>query len=90
MLACMSSRELTEWMAYEQLTGPLDGRRGDVQASLIAATIANSQRGKGQAPKPLKQFMLVWDKAPRKMTPEEMWQAAMQANTAMGGTVRTP
>ncbi|MER7874826.1 hypothetical protein ABTY63_14885 [Streptomyces solisilvae] len=74
-------------MAYERITGPLDGRRGDIQAAIIAATVANSQRSKGRALLP-KDFIPKWDK-PRAMTPEEMWAAAMQANASLGGTVAT-
>lgn len=84
MLAHVGSRELAEWMAYERITGPLGGRRGDVQAAIIAATVANSQR-KGRPLQP-KDFIPKWDK-PAAMTPEEMWAAAMQANAALGGTV---
>lgn len=88
LLARIGSRELSEWAAYEQITGPLDGRRGDVQAAIVAATVANSQRGKGQRPRGPMDFLPVWDKSAQRMTPEEMWQAAVKANTAMGGTVR--
>src|SRR3546814_10930115 len=42
----MSSSELTEWMVYEKITGPLGRRRGDIQAATIAATIANANRSK--------------------------------------------
>lgn len=87
MLARISSRELSEWAAYEQLTGPLGGRRGDVQAAIIAATVANAQRSKGRALLP-KDFIPKWDK-PKAMTPEEMWAAAMQANASLGGTIAT-
>ncbi|MDT3395431.1 hypothetical protein RKE29_01990 [Streptomyces sp. B1866] len=86
LLARTSSAELTEWMVYERLTGPLGGRRGDVQAAIVAATVANAQRARGRALRP-EDFLPVWDK-PRAMTPEEMWAAAMQANAALGGTVR--
>ncbi|WP_431772178.1 phage tail assembly protein T [Streptomyces cucumeris] len=87
LLAETGSRELAEWAAYERITGPLDGRRGDVQAAIVAATVANSQRTKGRPLQP-KDFIPKWDK-PKAMTPEEMWAAAMQANAALGGTVTT-
>ncbi|MBI0294508.1 DUF4035 domain-containing protein [Streptomyces sp. PRKS01-29] len=87
LLAETGSRELAEWMAYERITGPLDGRRGDVQAAIIASTVANSQRSKGRALLP-KDFIPKWDR-PRAMTPEEMWAAAMQANASLGGTIAT-
>ncbi|MDG9705541.1 hypothetical protein [Streptomyces sp. DH37] len=86
LLARVSSRELTEWMAYERITGPLDTRlRGDISAGIIAATVANA----GGAKRKLKpsDFVPTWFK--RKKTPQEIWQDAMRANTALGGSVRT-
>lgn len=85
LLARISSRELSEWAAYERITGPLGADRGDVQAAIIAATVANTARSKGRVLQP-KDFVPKWDR-PKAMTPEEMWQAAMQANAALGGTV---
>ena len=53
MLASMSSRELSEWMAFYTID-PFDERRGDLRAGLVASTIANVHRGKNQPPfKPL-------------------------------------
>jgi hypothetical protein len=84
MLADMSSRELTEWQAYERVTGPLDaGLRGDISAGIIAATVANSAGGKKKA-KP-KDFMPTWFK--RRKTPAQIWQEVVKANAALGGTV---
>ncbi|MFH8369201.1 hypothetical protein [Streptomyces sp. NPDC018031] len=85
LLSRISSRELTEWAAYEQLTGPLGGRRGDIQAAIIAATVANSQRSRGRRAEPA-DFLPRWGR-PRVMTPEAMWAAAVQATTALGGTI---
>lgn len=85
LLARTSSRELTEWMAYERVTGPLDSRlRGEISASIIAATVANSQGSKLKA----KDFVPVWFK--RKKSPAEIWQDVVKANSALGGLVRTP
>jgi hypothetical protein len=81
-----SSRQLTEWMAYERITGPLDARlRGDISAGIVAATVANANGAKRKL-KP-SDFVPTWFK--RKKTPQEIWQDVMQANTALGGTVRT-
>jgi hypothetical protein len=83
LLARMSSRELTEWMAYERITGPLDPRlRADLSAGIIAATIANANGSKLKA----KDFIPEWFKRPK--TPEEIWQDVMAANTALGGRIR--
>lgn len=86
LLSRVSSRELTEWMAYERLTGPLDSRlRGDISAGVIAATVANSAGAKSTA-RPA-DFLPTWYERPK--TPEEIWQEVMKANAAMGGHVVT-
>lgn len=80
----MSSREITEWMAYERVTGPLDpAQRADISASIVAATVANSNGAKLTA----KDFIPVWYQ--RKKTPREIWLDVMKANAALGGTVST-
>lgn len=61
MLADMDSAEITEWMAYEQISGPLGPERIDVLASIMAATTANTARGKGQSAKEPKDFLPEWD-----------------------------
>lgn len=82
----MSSRELTEWMAYERVTGPLDERlRGDIAAGVIAATVANSSGAKRKATPA--DFLIKWFK--RKKTPQEIWHDVLQANAALGGSVTT-
>ncbi len=47
LLGAMDSRELSEWMAFD-LVEPIGGRRGDIQAAIVASTIANVNRGKGK------------------------------------------
>lgn len=85
MLARMSSREITEWMAYERVTGPLDVRlRGEIAASIIAATVHNAAGAKTRA-KP-SDFMPSWFK--RRKTPQEIWQEVLKVNSALGGSVR--
>lgn len=84
LLARTSSRELSEWMAYEKITGPLDARlRGDIAAGIVAATVANSAGAKRKA-KPA-DFIPQWFK--RRKTPREIWQDVLKANAALGGTV---
>lgn len=61
MLADMTSAELTEWMAYEQVTGPLGPERSDVLLASLTATVANTARGKGQRAKEPQDFMPKWD-----------------------------
>lgn len=87
LLARTSSRELTEWQAYEKITGPLDARlRGDISAGIIASTVANSAGSKKKL-KP-SDFMPTWFK--RRKTPDEIWQDVVKANAALGGAVDDP
>ena len=84
LLARISSRELTEWMAYERVTGPLDSRlRGDISAGIIAATVANSFGSKKKL-KP-SDFLPRWFK--RRKTPDEIWAEVVKATAAFGGTI---
>lgn len=85
LLQRVSSRELTEWRAYESVAGPLGPERGDVQAAIIAATVANAFRGKGKPATPA-DFMPEWDRQPTQ-TVEEMVSIAYALNAAFGGTV---
>ncbi|WP_237498236.1 MULTISPECIES: hypothetical protein [unclassified Streptomyces] len=57
----MSSAELTEWAAYEQISGPLGPERMDVLLASLTATVANTARGKGQRAKEPGDFMPTWD-----------------------------
>lgn len=43
----MSSDEFTDWMLYYQLN-PFGPWRGDIQAALVASTIANANAAKGK------------------------------------------
>ena len=45
LLARIDSRELSEWMAYYELN-PFGSVRNDLQAGIVASTIANVNRGK--------------------------------------------
>ncbi|MGW3674640.1 phage tail assembly protein T [Streptomyces sp. NPDC005166] len=86
LLTRTSSRELTEWIAYEKVTGPLDTRlRGDIAAGIIAATVSNSNGGKKRA-KP-SDFMPNWFK--RRKSAQEIWQDVVQANAALGGSTNS-
>jgi hypothetical protein len=85
MLSRISSRELSGWMAYERITGPLGQRRDDIHTAMIMAMIANTNRPKGKAPIPVEKFLPDWDHT-RPQTDEDMWAAIRAANDAMGGT----
>lgn len=81
MLAGMSSRELTEWAAYEQVTGPLGSPRTDLQTGIIAAAVVNAITGKARA-KP-GDFIPKWDRAPA--APEDLFRKVQQLNQALKG-----
>lgn len=89
LLAETGSAELAEWRAYEQIAGPLGGVRGDVNAAMISAAIVAVNRSKGQRGPSLADFMPRWDRAPVRKSPEDLFKAAMAANTALQGRVVT-
>lgn len=84
LLARTSSRELTEWIEFEKLNGPLGPERADFHAALIASTLANVHRGKGKPPAKISDFLPQWGQ------PRQSWQEqkdiARQLNRALGGT----
>ena len=49
----MSSREYAEWLAYAEIE-PIGVDRSDLQAGVIAATVANTHRDVEQTPEPYK------------------------------------
>jgi hypothetical protein len=80
----LDSYELTEWMVFEKMTGPLGRRRGDIQAATIAATIANANRGKGGRKFKMTDFLIPYEQTGRK-SPEQMLAAIKSLNRSMGG-----
>lgn len=50
MLTRMSSRELSEWMAYANLE-PFGEERADLRAGIVASVIANANRDPKRQPK---------------------------------------
>lgn len=85
MLAHVDSAELTEWIAYEQITGPLGSTRDDIHAGIIAATIYNANRGKNQRALKPDSFIPKWDKQ-KPQTWQDQLAAIREANKALGGT----
>jgi hypothetical protein len=84
----LDSAELTEWMAFEAITGPLGRRRGDIQAATIAATIANANRGKGGKRFKVSDFLLPY--GAEKKSPQAMLAAIRGINRSMGGEEHVP
>jgi hypothetical protein len=83
----LSSAELTEWIAFENITGPLGRRRQDIQSATIAATIANANRGKGGRKFKLSDFLIPYGRSDKK-SPEQMLAAIKSLNKSMGGEER--
>ncbi|WKV74720.1 DUF4035 domain-containing protein [Streptomyces sp. PCS3-D2] len=86
LLATHSSAELTEWIAYEQITGPIGQGRDDILMAILAATISNASRSKGRKAK-ITDFLPKWDHGagrPR-MDWTEMLAAAKTMNRSLGG-----
>lgn len=82
----MGSYELTEWMAFERMTGPIGRRRFDIQAATVAATVANSNRGKGGRKFQLKDFLIPYGQ--ERKTPAQMLEVVKGLNKSMGGEER--
>jgi hypothetical protein len=86
MLAGMSSRTLSEWMAYYGLE-PFGEGRADLRMGILAATVANSQRGKDQQPFKPEQFMPQFEEQERDGSSwEQMLERVRMINAALGGT----
>lgn len=80
----MSSREFTEWMAYRELTGPLGRRRQDVNAALVASTVARAAGGRSRT---LDDFLIKYDAAGVAQPPAEMLQVMKSITLSLGGEV---
>jgi hypothetical protein len=87
MLGKCSAQELTDWAAFEHIDGPLGAVRGDIQAGIVAATIANVNRGKSSRHFKPADFMPQWDR-PGARTPEAMRSLMIALTRQLGGTVR--
>lgn len=79
-----TSRELTEWQVYLQMY-PQGAVRGDLQAGIIASTVANAHRGKdGRRFKP-DDFMPKFGSQQKEQTEEEIQMNAQLLGQAFGG-----
>jgi hypothetical protein len=99
-LAHVSSRELTEWENFYN-EEPFGERRGDLQAAIVAQTVANALRGKRGRKLKTEDFLLdFWgevsgteplevdedsDRPLPRKSPEEMLAFVEQLNAAFGG-----
>ncbi len=79
----MSSREFTEWLAYDRLA-PFGVERSDINAAIIAMTVARVMGGNN--------LLGIEDFLPRFNAPEDteerMLRIAVRMHKALGGRVR--
>ena len=89
LLGRVDSRELTEWMAFYQIE-PFGAERGDLQAGIVASTVANVHRDPKKKREPFKpaDFMPEFGKRPQSQRRPD-WQKQLsfveKLNAAFGG-----
>lgn len=86
MLADIDSDELTQWMAYEQVTGPLGPTRADVLHGIRAAVTANTVAARGRKASP-GDFIPTWEQRPADA--EDMFATVRTVTALLGGTDHT-
>jgi hypothetical protein len=70
-------------MAYERIAGPIGGKRGDVSAAIVAATLANIHSDGGRAFE-IDDFMPEWSKSVKEvMAPEDIWSQVVAAHATL-------
>lgn len=70
----MSSSELSEWMAFEQIE-PFESERQDLRIAILGQRIVNTVRGLfGLSPLPFDEFMLNLEPS-ESMTNDQIWAA---------------
>lgn len=85
LLARISSRELTEWMAYDRLE-PFGEWRADVRSALVAMVMANAWRGKDQKAFTVDDFLIKFDaEAKPAQTVEQQMKMFEMLAGAIGG-----
>jgi hypothetical protein len=87
LLARISARELSEWMAYFMLE-PFGEERADVRAAIVAATVANTARDPKRHRRPFQasDFMPKFERKEReRQTWEEQLRIVEMFNVAFGG-----
>jgi hypothetical protein len=81
MLSEISSVQYAEWLAYSALE-PWGEERDDLRMAIIASTIANVNRGKGQKAFTPDQFMPSFEQETEEQAAERM---IARARAALGG-----
>lgn len=87
--ARMSSREFAEWLADYRIDPWDELARGDLQAALVAQTVANSMRDseKHPNPYPFDDFVLKFREDPPEETEEKLYARALSILGPLGATV---
>ncbi|NWN89181.1 MAG: hypothetical protein HLX51_11690 [Micrococcaceae bacterium] len=85
MLSRMSSAELTQWLAYEEVTGPLGAERDDALAALNAFYI---MRALGAKKVKIDKLMPKWDRKPAQKW-QDMKMIAQALTKQFKGNVKT-
>ena len=83
-LQFISSREITEWIAYDMMIEPIGERRADIRSGIISAVIAEVNRDKKRRSKPYspEEFMPKFEIAKPK-TSEQMLEVAKSVTMAL-------
>ena len=86
LLARVSSRELSEWMAYAKIE-PFGEMRADLRAGIIASTVANTARDPKKRRRPFqpREFMPRFERQQRTQTWQEQLHIVEMMNVAFGG-----
>jgi len=85
MLEKVPSRLVLEWMAFSRIE-PFGSEAEFLGHAIVAATVANANRGKNTKPYKPDAFMPQFDK--KKQSVEEMIQVAKMMTLGMGGTIK--
>jgi hypothetical protein len=84
----LSSYELTEWMLYEKITGPLGRKRQDIQTAMICATLVNVNRGKRGTKAKISDFIIPYEKhRSNRQNPQEILRTVKSITKSMGGQI---
>jgi len=79
----MSSAELTEWQAYERVSGPFGAERQDVLAAMVAYYVVSALGAKKAK---LSKMVPDWDRRPQSW--EHMREVFKALTVVHGGEVR--
>lgn len=86
----ISSHEIAEWIAFYSIE-PFGSVRGDLQAGIVASTVANVNRDPAKRSEPFSplDFMPKWDEVTEPEKPRQTWEQqlamAEALNAAFGG-----